>query len=279
MRVGFIGLGDQGGPMARRIVEHGYPTTLWARRPESLAPFADTAAEYAGSPRELGAACELVCICVVDEAGVRQLLLGDDGVLAGMAQSGTDGKVVAVQSTISPQACREFADAAARLGIEYADAPVSGGGAAAAAGNLLVLVGASDTVQTKIRPVFETFGDPVLHVGAVGKAQQVKLINNAMMAANTAVAWHALELADALGVERAAVAAATHHGSGQSRAMDYLERFDHRRENFPDHAVALLHKDIKLMIGLDRTDDGGAAEALAAAADGLIDRAAPAVSG
>jgi 3-hydroxyisobutyrate dehydrogenase-like beta-hydroxyacid dehydrogenase len=82
MRVGFIGLGSQGGPMARRIVEGGYETTLWARREASLEPYADTAAKTAGSPAELAAASDLVCVCVVGDDDVRQVLYGETGVLA-----------------------------------------------------------------------------------------------------------------------------------------------------------------------------------------------------
>ncbi|EUA51074.1 NAD binding domain of 6-phosphogluconate dehydrogenase family protein [Mycobacterium xenopi 3993] len=83
MQVGFIGLGSQGGPMARRIVEAGYPTTLWARRATSLEPFADTAAKVAGSPVELAAASDLICLCVVGDADVEELAHGDNGLLAG----------------------------------------------------------------------------------------------------------------------------------------------------------------------------------------------------
>ena len=88
MRVGFIGLGSQGAPMARRIVDGGYDLTLWARRAASLEPYADTAAAVAATPAELGAASDLVCLCVVGDDDVRQVLHGDDGVLAGMARGG-----------------------------------------------------------------------------------------------------------------------------------------------------------------------------------------------
>ena len=84
MDVGFIGLGSQGGPMAGRIVEAGFPTTLWARRPGSLEPFADTAADVAGSPAELAAASDLVCLCVVGDADVDEVVTGANGVLAGI---------------------------------------------------------------------------------------------------------------------------------------------------------------------------------------------------
>src|SRR6201981_3082890 len=104
MHVGFIGLGSQGGPMAERIVEAGSPTTLWARRPASLEPFADTAAKLAGSPAELGATSDLVCLCVVADADVEEVLDGDSGVLAGMA----DGGIIAIHSTVHPDTCRRL---------------------------------------------------------------------------------------------------------------------------------------------------------------------------
>ena len=80
-RVGFVGLGSQGAPMARRIIDAGFPTTLWARRAASLEPFADTAAAIAATPAELGAACDVLCLCVVDDAGVEEVLRGPDGAL------------------------------------------------------------------------------------------------------------------------------------------------------------------------------------------------------
>ncbi len=80
-RVGFVGLGSQGGPMARRIIDAGFPTTLWARRPESLEPFADTPAAVAGSLGELGAASDVLGVCVIDDAGVDEVLRGPDGAL------------------------------------------------------------------------------------------------------------------------------------------------------------------------------------------------------
>src|SRR6478735_9387280 len=118
MRVGFIGLGSQGGPMARRIVEGGYETTLWARREASLEPYADTTAKTAGSPAELAAASDLVCLCVVDDDDVRQVLYGESGVLAGLASGG----IVAIHSTVHPDTCREIAERAAAQGVSVIDA-------------------------------------------------------------------------------------------------------------------------------------------------------------
>ncbi|WP_197518008.1 NAD(P)-dependent oxidoreductase, partial [Mycobacterium sp. E796] len=126
MRVGFIGLGSQGGPMARRIIESGYPTTLWARKPASLEPFADTPAKIAPTPADLAAASDLVCLCVVGDADIEELTGGEDGLLEAM----TPGSVVAVHSTVHPDTCRELAKRAEPHGVSVVDAPVSGGGGA-----------------------------------------------------------------------------------------------------------------------------------------------------
>ncbi len=176
-RVGFIGLGSQGAPMARRIIEAGYPTTLWARRPASLEPFADSGAATATTPAELGAASDVLCVCVVDDAGVDEVLRGPRGALATMA----DGTVVVVHSTVHPAtSVRLQADYPA---LHVLDAPVSGGGHKAEARELLVMVGGAADVVARCRPIFETFGDPVLHVGPLGAGQEVKLLNNMVFTA------------------------------------------------------------------------------------------------
>ncbi|HUL99412.1 MAG TPA: NAD(P)-binding domain-containing protein, partial [Mycobacterium sp.] len=137
MRVGFIGLGSQGGPMARAIVDAGFDTTLWARRPASLEPYADTAAKTAESPAELGAASDLVCLCVVGDADVEEVVGGDTGVLAGMA----DGGIIAIHSTVHPDTCRKLAETAGAKGVSVIDAPVSGGAPAVDEKRLLVMTG------------------------------------------------------------------------------------------------------------------------------------------
>ena len=165
-RVGFIGLGSQGGPMARRIVDAGYPTTLWARRRESLEPFADTAATIAATPAELGAATDVVAVCVVDDAGVNDVLRGPDGVLSTLAP----GSVVIVHSTVHPHTCVRLQDDFPAITV--IDAPVSGGGHQAAAGELMVMVGGPADVVEHCRPILATFGNPVLHSARSGRAKR-----------------------------------------------------------------------------------------------------------
>jgi 3-hydroxyisobutyrate dehydrogenase-like beta-hydroxyacid dehydrogenase len=240
-RVGFVGLGSQGAPMARRIVDAGFPTTLWARRRASLEPFAGTDATVAPRLRELGAASDVLCVCVVDDAGVDEVLRGPDGALAAMV----DGAVVVVHSTVHPTTCVRLQTDFPRLHV--IDAPVSGGGAKAAAGELLVMVGGPDAVVDNCRPVFETYGDPVVHVGPLGAGQEVKLLNNAVFAAQLGLAAEVFELAAARGLDRAAVATILAAGSGRSYAADVVARTGFDLPGLAALAGELLAKDVGIL--------------------------------
>ncbi|MCV7290649.1 NAD(P)-dependent oxidoreductase [Mycolicibacterium wolinskyi] len=241
MRVGFIGLGSQGAPMARRIVEGGYETTLWARRPASVEPFADTAAKVAGSPAELAAASDLVCLCVVGDDDVRQVLGGENGVLAGLARGG----IIAIHSTVHPDTCAEISEQAAAQGISVIDAPVSGGEPAATAGTLLVMVGGDADVVERARPVFATYADPIVHLGGVGAGQVAKILNNLLFSANLGAAMSALELGEALGVPRSALCEVITRGSATSKALNSIAMFGGTLDNLAPIAGALLQKDCR----------------------------------
>jgi 3-hydroxyisobutyrate dehydrogenase len=247
VRVGFIGLGSQGGPMARRIVDDGYPLTVWARRPESVGPFADTSATVASTPAELGAASDIVGICVVADADVEDVLLRADGVLAGMAPGG----IVAVHSTVHPDTCRRLAAQAAERGVAVVDAPVSGGGGAAAERRLLVMTGGDDEHVDRCRPVFETFADPVIHLGPLGSGQMAKLLNNLVFTAQITMALDTFSFADRLGVDRGALADVLAHGSGGSRvaAILAMSAFD---TSGMRGAAPLLRKDVDIVLDVAR---------------------------
>jgi 3-hydroxyisobutyrate dehydrogenase len=239
-RAGFIGLGSQGAGMAQRIIEQGVPTTLWARRERSLEPFAGTAA-VAADLIELGRTSDVVGICVTDGVAVRDVTLGPRGVLAGMA----DGSVLALHSTIGTDECAEIAEAAAARGVEVIDAPVSGGGAAAAAGRLTVYVGGTDDAVARARPVLETYGDPILHMGALGSGLRTKLLNNALNSAHFALAHDALAIGAVLGLDPATLGEALRNGSGRSFSLEVfvgLGSFD----AIADHVGPIMSKDIGL---------------------------------
>jgi 3-hydroxyisobutyrate dehydrogenase len=240
-RVGFVGLGSQGGPIARRIADAGYPTTLWARRPATLEPFADSAAATATTLAELGAASDVLAVCVIDDTGLDDVLRGPDGALATLA----DGSVVVVHSTVHPATC-------VRLQVDYpalhiVDAPVSGGGNKAAAGELLVMVGGPPDVVASCRPIFETFGNPVLHVGPLGSGQEVKLLNNMVFTAQLGLAAEVFELATARGLDQAAVATILASGSGRSYAAEVVAGGGFDLKGLGAVAGALLAKDVGIL--------------------------------
>jgi 3-hydroxyisobutyrate dehydrogenase-like beta-hydroxyacid dehydrogenase len=249
MRVGFIGLGSQGGPMARRIVEGGYETTLWARREASLEPYSDTAAKTAGSPAELAAASDLVCLCVVGDDDVREVLYGENGVLAGLASGG----IVAIHSTVHPDTCREVAEKAAEQGVSVIDAPVSGGGPAVEEGKLLVMVGGDEDVVERCRPVFATYADPIVHLGGLGSGQVTKILNNLLFTANLGSAMSTLELGESLGVPRDRLAQVLNGGSATSKALSSITVFGGSLEGLAPIAGALLQKDVRHAASLAAT--------------------------
>jgi 3-hydroxyisobutyrate dehydrogenase len=241
MRVGFIGLGSQGAPMARRIVESGHDVTLWARRPGTIEPFADTTAKIAQSPAELAASSDLVCVCVVGDDDVREVVGGDTGVLAGLAPGG----IVAIHSTVHPDTCQELARAAALQRISVIDAPVSGGGPAAEEGTLLVMVGGDDEVVERCRPVFATYADPIVHLGPLGSGQVTKILNNVLFTANLGGAISALELGESLGIERSRLCEVLISGSATSRALGSISAFGGTLDGLAPIAGALLQKDVR----------------------------------
>jgi 3-hydroxyisobutyrate dehydrogenase len=217
-RVGFIGVGDQGGPMAERILAAGHPLTVYARRPEVVARFAELGAEIATSPADLGRRVDVACVCVLTDAQAREVVLGPDGLLEGLAA----GSVLVNHTTGAPATVRHMAEVAARTGVVVLDVPVSGGGAKAGQGQLAVLAAGPTTPFERCRPVFESYGNPVLHVGDVGDGQVVKLVNNALMSANLMLAIDALRLGAELGLDPGTVAAAVVHCSGGSASMQLL---------------------------------------------------------
>lgn len=266
MRVGFIGLGSQGAPMARRIIDAGYTTTLWARRPATLAPYSDTPAKRAASPAELAAASDLVCVCVVDDADVEQVVTGEQGVLTGLRPGG----VIAVHSTVHPDTCRRLADRARVHGVSVIDAPVSGGGRAAAEGRLLVMAGGESGTVAYCRRVFETYADPVVHMGPLGSGQIAKLLNNLLFTANLATAADTLALGPELGIDRGALAEVVLHGSGSSFALGRVTAAGGTLDRLADRAGPLLRKDVRLLA--DLADAAGAPTGtVLAAADTALD--------
>ena len=188
-----------------------------------------------------GAASDLVCLCVVGDDDVREVLYGETGVLAGLASGG----IVAIHSTVHPDTCREIAEKAATQGVSVIDAPVSGGGPAVEEGKLLVMVGGDEDVVERCRPVFATYADPIVHLGPLGSGQVTKILNNLLFTANLGSAISTLELGDSLGIERTRLAEVLNGGSAISKALGSIAVFGGTLEGLAPIAGALLQKDVR----------------------------------
>ena len=238
LRTAFVGLGQQGGPMAERMLAAGYPVTVWARRVEALTPFAKAGATVADSLADLAANADHIGICVIDDAGVAQIC---DTLIPIMKA----GSLLAIHSTILPESCEALAIRCAGAGVEFLDAPVSGGGGAAAAGTLTVMCGGSEAGFAQAKPVFESFAGTLVHLGPAGSGQRAKIVNNALMAANMGLAHAALGAGADLGIDRKALGELIKASSGRSFGVEVYARLPNPAAFV--HGAPLLVKDVNLL--------------------------------
>ncbi|MGB4863010.1 MAG: NAD(P)-dependent oxidoreductase, partial [Tepidiformaceae bacterium] len=190
-RVGFIGLGIMGAPMAANLIEAGFEVTVWNRSPSRTEPLVKAGAKRAESPAAVAAACEVTLSCVTNSGDVEEVAIGPEGLIHGAAA----GSVYIDCSTISPETARRVAEQLARENVAMLDAPVSGGDIGAKAGTLAIMVGGDAAVFERCRPVFEALGKTVVHVGPSGAGQVVKLCNQIAGGLNLLAAAEAIQLA------------------------------------------------------------------------------------
>lgn len=264
-RIGFIGLGSQGGPMAHRIIDAGLPLTVWARRPEVLGAYAAKGAIAAASVAELGEQCEHVGICVVDDADVFAVA---DQLLEAMRPGGR----IAIHSTVLPETVRTLEMQCDSKGIALIDAPVSGGSPAAEAGVLTVMCGGRQEAFDAALPVFRTFGRLIVLLGPAGAGQRAKIVNNAMLSANMGAAMAAIEAAQALDIDRSAFVELINASSGRSFGFEVFARLPSPAA-FATGAPMLL-KDINLLKAV--LPDHQGAQELGAIAGRFLSAANPA---
>ncbi|MFE3960759.1 NAD(P)-dependent oxidoreductase [Nocardia sp. NPDC059091] len=206
-RVGFIGLGNMGAPMAKRLL--GWPggLTVCDVRAESMLPFAEAGAPTAVTPAEVAAQSSVICVTVVDDAQVREVLTGVDGVL----RTAAAGTVVAVHSTIGDRTAEQLAAVCAEHDVEFVDAPVSGGAPGAAGGALAVMVGGSTAAVERIRGPFGSFSNLIVHAGPVGSGTRMKLARNLLHFVAFTAATEAQRLAEAAGLDIAELGKVVRH--------------------------------------------------------------------
>jgi 3-hydroxyisobutyrate dehydrogenase len=216
MRVGFIGLGIMGSRMAANLRRAGHDLTVYNRtRATAEAWAAEHGANVAATPAEAGAAADVVITMVVDGDQVQEVLLGSGGVAEGAAP----GTLCVDMSTIAPSQTRAIGSALAERGLSLLDAPVTGSAPRAEDGTLTIMVGGERKDFERAQPLLEAMGALVLHVGPLGQGEMLKLVNNAVAAANAATLAQALVVAKATGVDLKALVAVMGAGSGGSAML------------------------------------------------------------
>ncbi len=215
-RIGFLGLGIMGSRMAANIAKAGYELTVWTHTEGKAQRWAsEHAATSATTPAEVAEACDVVVSMVVDGAQVEGVLCGQNGIVDGARE----GLLCIDSSTIAPTDTRRIAARLEERGVRMVDAPVTGSSPRAEAGTLTIMVGGEPTDFERARPLLETMGESIVHVGELGQGEMLKLINNSLGAANAAAVAEALLVADATGVDLDAFVAVTQSGSGASAQM------------------------------------------------------------
>ena len=266
--VGFAGLGRMGTPMARRVLEGGFPLTVWNRSPEPLDALTSAGARAADTPRALAEGSEIVITMLADADALRAVLHGDDGILAGL---GT-GSIVIDTSTIGPTAAIEFAEAVSGRGAEWIDSPVSGSTPVAEKGELTLMMGGERAAIDRAEPVLETLSQKRFHLGSAGAGAAMKLaINSVVAVLNEAVA-EALVLAEQAGIPPEAAYDVLAGGAVGAPLVAYKRDAFLRPDETPvAFTVELMRKDLRLAFEL--ADRLGVDLATVRAADEVLRRA------
>jgi 3-hydroxyisobutyrate dehydrogenase-like beta-hydroxyacid dehydrogenase len=250
VKLGYIGLGNMGTPMAKRLVEWPGGVTVFDVRAEAMTPLAELGASLADSVADVAVA-DIISVTVLDDAQVREVV----GELAAHAKAGT---VIAIHSTISPETAVELAEQLAPQGIHVIDAPVSGGGGAAAEGELAIMVGADREVYERIKPAFKQMGSMIIHAGPPGAGTRMKLARNMLTFTSYAAACEAMKLAEASGIDLQQLGRVVRHTDAQSGGPGSVVVRENMASLEPDnflygplaHAALLGEKDLSLALAL-----------------------------
>ena len=263
-RVGFVGLGVMGGPMARNLLAAGHDVVAFSRTRASVDDIAADGATAAGSAREVAGQAGVVILMLPDSPQVREVLDGDDGLLAGARE----GTLVIDMSTISPVVTREIAAECAERGIGWVDAPVSGGDVGAREATLSIMAGGSDEDFARAKPLFEALGKTIVHVGPVGSGQVVKACNQVVVALTIEAVSEALVLGSKAGVDPATIIEVLSGGLAANKVMEVRGRNFLEHEFTPGFRIDLHHKD--LGIALQTAREYGVALPNTAAVDQML---------
>jgi 2-hydroxy-3-oxopropionate reductase len=251
LKLGFIGLGAMGRPMALNLIKGGYAMTVYARRADAAAPLVAAGARAAENPAAVARVSDVVFSLVTSSADSEVVALGKQGIIEGAGR----GCVVVDMATISPLVTRSIAQALEARGIEHIDAPVSGGPTGAQAATLAIMVGGKAEVFARIKPLFECLGKTIVHMGEHGAGQVTKACNQLALTVTAQAAAEALALAKSCGLDPARVHEVLMGGFAASRVMELFGKRMVERNFGPGIDTRLYHKDLGIV--LDLAQDAG----------------------
>lgn len=249
--VGFIGLGLMGRPMVANLLKAGFPVTVWNRTATRMQPLVGLGATAGKNPREVAATSDILITIVSDPPALEEVLWGGPGALEGLRR----GSIYVDSSTVSPVLARKIAAACSERGVEFLDAPVTGGTWGAEKGELTMMVGGSAETLARVEPVFGAIAKRWFLLGPSGAGQTVKLAMNLLLALEVDALVEALALATAGGVPGEKLVEVMQASMGRAPVLDVKAPAILQRKYTPSFPLRLMHKDITLALELAKQLD------------------------
>ncbi|MFP4345150.1 MAG: NAD(P)-dependent oxidoreductase [Anaerolineales bacterium] len=245
-KLAYLGLGVMGSGMAGRLLEAGYPVTVWNRTPEKAQPLVEQGATQVGTPAEAVAEAEVILYCLADDAAVEAVVYGEEGILKG----GHRGQIAVDMSTVYPETSRKESKAYAEKGIDFLDAPVFGSRGEANSGGLWIVVGGERDVLESVRPILDPLSATIHYMGGTGRGTSMKLVGNLIVALQLEALGESLVLATKAGLNPTDVLDVLHVTDFRSPIFDGVGESLVERDFSTDFALRHMLKDANLIARL-----------------------------
>lgn len=249
--VGLIGLGLMGKPMGRNLLKAGFPLTVWNRTKQRADDLVREGAKWAATPREVAAQADVLITIVSDPPAVEQVLWGDGGALEGLRR----GSVYIDSSTVSPELAIKAARACAERGVDYLDAPVTGGTWGAEKGELVFMIGGTAETLERARPVLEAVGKRFFLLGPNGAGQTVKLAMNLLLALEVEALAESLAIVTKAGIPGERLVEVMQSSMARAGVLDVKAPQMLKNEYPPSFPLRLMHKDVRLAVELAKKEN------------------------
>jgi len=243
MRIGFIGLGIMGRPMALNLIKEGFPLTVYNRTESKCKPLVDAGADAVSTPREVAQSSDIVITIVSDTPDVESVLFDETGIASGLKE----GQIVIDMSSISPAATKRYAERLREQGVEMLDAPVTGGEKGAIEGTLAIMVGGSRETFDKCLPILQAMGRTIVHTGESGTGQKTKLVNQLLCAQHIVAMSDGLRFARESGLDLETTLKVVSGGAAGSWMLSNMAPRILRDDFAPGFTIKLQQKDLRLV--------------------------------